>query len=106
MAIVDDDLESEEGLRGAVYLSLFTDRRANDGDPLPAEDGDVRGCWQDEYLPDPDDRYGSKLWLLEREKVTPDLMSQADGYIRVALQWMLDDGVVEEIGVEMELVGG
>lgn len=104
MAIVDDDVLSEEGLRTAVMLSLFVDRRAEEGDELPGDDTDFRGHWGDEFLPDQDDRVGSRLWLLERSKVTPDLGSRAEIYIQEALAWMVSDGVVEEVLVETEVL--
>lgn len=103
---VADDLESEEGLRTAVLLSLYTDRRANNDDTLPGDDSDRRGWLGDELMPDPDDRIGSRLWLLERSKVTSDMRADAENYIREALQWMIDDGVVLEVGVTTELVSG
>lgn len=104
MGLVGDDVASDEGLRTAVLLSLFTDRRAEEGDILPGDDDDVRGHWADEFLPDPDDKMGSRLWLLERSKITEELRTRAELYIREALAWMISDGVVEEVGVETELV--
>lgn len=101
-----DDLESDESLRTAVILSLYTDRQANYDDFLPGEDDDTRGWWADEYLVDPGDKFGSRLWLLERSKATEELRADAELYIREALQWMIDDGVVEEVVVETEVVSG
>ncbi len=40
------------------------------------------------------DRYGSRLWLLQRSKLTNQLVQTVRGYMRECLQWMTDDGVV------------
>lgn len=104
LTLDDDDVAEDEGLRTAVLLSLFVDRRADDGDPLPGEDDDRRGHFGDEFLPDPDDKQGSRLWLLGRSKITNELRTRAELYIREALEWMISDGVVEKVGVETELV--
>jgi len=34
------------------------------------------------------------------------MRADAENYIREALQWMIDDGVVLEVGVTTELVSG
>ena len=39
------DLTTDAGLRTALLLSLFTDRRAEDGDVLPDNASDRRGWW-------------------------------------------------------------
>ena len=104
LGLLSDDVEADEGLRTAVLLSLFTDRRAEEGDVLPSDDGDRRGHWADQFLDD-GDLCGSRLWLLGRSKITPELRTRAELYIREALEWMIVDGVVEEVGVETELVG-
>lgn len=107
MAIVDDDLASEEGLRTAVELSLFLDRRANDDDTLPSEDGDRRGWWGDEFAQVEGDRIGSRRWLLDRSKRRiPDVVRDLEAYDREALQWMIDDLVAEKVDVAVSIQDG
>ena len=48
-------------LKSAVWMSLGTDRRAENDDVLPGGDGDKRGWWGDSFRPR---RIGSRLWLL------------------------------------------
>jgi phage gp46-like protein len=48
---------------------------------------------------------GSNLWLLGRDKATQNAMNLAEQYIREALQWMLDDGVVQDIQVDVSAQG-
>src|SRR5262245_49969605 len=87
--IADDDLALDEGLRTAVILSLYTERRAEPDDDIPSGDGDRRGWWADEFAPVAADRMGSRLWLLDRSAQRSDLARRAEEYIREGLAWML-----------------
>lgn len=102
LVLGDEDLGADDGLRTAVMLSLFTDRRAESDDPLPSDDQDVRGWWADEFLPTPSDRFGSRLWLLDRSADRVEVPRLAEEYDREALGWLLEDKVTERIDVEVE----
>lgn len=91
------DLASEPGLRTAVIVSLFTDRLALPTDPIPDGSRDRRGHWSDSYLPEQGDLEGSRLWLLDREKIMPEVLRRAEDYTREALEWMLSDAVVQQV---------
>lgn len=101
------DLEQSTGLQTAVLISLFTDRRARQDDVLPdPNNNDRRGWWGDLAAPDVDgDKIGSRLWLLEREKTTRNVLERAKQYAKEALQWMLDDGVAVRVDVDVERQG-
>lgn len=87
-------------LATAVLLSLFTDGEAAVDDVIPDRTTNRRGWYGD----DGDDvRMGSRLWLLERSKVTADLVPRARGYIAEALQWMVADGVVASFAIDVAL---
>ena len=102
IALGDYDLTSDQGLRTAVLISLFTDRRADDDDQLPDGSNDRRGYWGDSY-PDIDgDELGSRLWLLSREKQTTDVLIRAREYCQEALQWLIDDGIASTVEVDNE----
>lgn len=103
LAIVDNDLAPDEGLRTACLISLFADRRAEDDDQLPVEDGDRRGWWGDQFAEQEGDRIGSRLWLLERAKRTEDLVPSAEEYAREALAWLVEDRVASRVDVAAEL---
>ncbi len=94
-------LAEDDGLETAVILSLFTDRRAEADDPLPAGD-DRRGWWADAFPSVTGDLVGSRLWLLHREKQTPQTLTRARDYAIEALQWLVDDGIAA--GVEVDAV--
>lgn len=92
-----DDLAIDEGLETAVLLSLFTDRRAENGDPLPEGETDRRGYWGDAVANVAGDRIGSRLWLLAREKQTPTVRARIEEYAREALRWLVEDRVAERV---------
>jgi phage gp46-like protein len=87
------DFEQENGLRSAVIISLFTDRRAED-DEVNGES--LRGWWADTYE---NEKFGSKLWLLDREKQTNENLNRAQEYTDQALQWLIEENVASEIVV-------
>jgi phage gp46-like protein len=102
--LANDGLVTDEGLQTAMVLSLLTDRAAESGDVIPDDETDRRGWWADELANVAGDKIGSRLWLLKREKDTPDVIARAEAYVREALAWMLEDGVAEQIDVEVESV--
>lgn len=97
-------LATDDGLRTAIIISLFTDARARDDDPLPAE-GDRRGWWGDALPQVAGDAIGSRLWLLAREKKLPSVVQRARDYAAEALAWLIADGIVRTVEVEAEAQG-
>ncbi|HLJ65623.1 MAG TPA: phage GP46 family protein [Stellaceae bacterium] len=108
LALEGGDLALDQGLHTAVLISLLSDRLAHPDDELPnaglahgADDGlppDRRGWVGDAFLPD-NDQIGSRLWLLSREKELAPVLALAQTYDREALQWMIDDGVVDRLDI-------
>lgn len=104
VALEGGQLVAEHGLLTAVIVSLFSDRLAQEDDPLPFEDSDRRGWWADIVPPVPADKIGSRLWLLHREKQTQETLLRAGEYAREALEWLVEDQVAERLEVEAEWV--
>ena len=102
IALEGADLVRETGLRTAVLLSLFTDRRAESGD-IP-ESEDPRGWWAD-TIDAGDDRIGSRLWLLGRSKQTTHVPVLAEEYVREALEWFVEDGIADRVDVSATWAG-
>lgn len=98
----NEDLVREEGLETSVFISLFTDRRADEDDELDNPD-DKRGWWGDD-LETNGDQIGSKLWLLDRAKTDQATINKAKDYIYESLEWMLTDGVIADLNVIVERV--
>lgn len=98
----NNDLSTDEGLQTAVTISLFTDRRVS-AEELPQGETDRRGHWGD-VLNDDNDKIGSKLWTLEREKITPQLLEDFKTYCDEALQWFVDDEIAQSVTVTVERI--
>lgn len=97
IAIDGTDLLAEDTLASAVMLSLLSDRTAQAHDVDAG--GDRRGWWADAYADVDGDAFGSRLWLLGRNKQLPGVVQQARAYIAEALQWMITDGLVRALEV-------
>lgn len=98
IGVAGGDLAADDGLRTAVYLSLFTDAPAHDDDPLPAS-GYRGGWWGDALAETPGDAMGSRLWLLRREKQLSSVLVRAQDYAAEALQWLIDDKIAAAVTV-------
>ena len=99
---LNGDFGREDTLATAVLLSLLCDRLAQ-ADEVDAG-ADRRGWWADAYAAANSDAsspesFGSRLWLLMREKQVPQTQSRLRDYVAEALQWMIDDGMVDDVTV-------
>jgi len=104
LQISGPSLENDDGLETAVVISLFTDRRAKPGDPLPDGVLNRRGWWGDSFPSAAGDQIGSRLWMLAREKQLPSVVARAREYALEALQWLIEDGIAREVNVIAEVV--
>lgn len=100
LALDGFDLARDDGLESAVLVSLFTDRRARAEQLRPEEDkSDLRGWWGDFNPEVAGDQTGSLLWLLAREKQTPETLARAKQYCDQALAWMVQDRAASRVNV-------
>jgi phage gp46-like protein len=98
--VTTNAIDVYEDLPRAVIISLFSWRRANKDDDLPASN--KYGWWGDTYPQEINDRIGSRLWLLSRAKLTDETVLKAKEYAEESLQWLIDDGAATEIMVQLE----
>lgn len=94
------DFEADE-LAQAVLISLFSWRRSRDDDGISAPFR--QGWWGDTFTDG--DQIGSRLWLLRREKLTADVVARAVELAQEALQWLIDDGIAQDVDVNAEIAG-
>ncbi|XDF79215.1 phage GP46 family protein [Aliivibrio fischeri] len=91
--MIESGSVQDDSLTALVFISMFTDARAEDSDVLPDNSNDRRGWPGDTFYDEP---WGSRLWLLYREKLTTDVRNRAVKYTEDCLSWMLvesGDGV-------------
>ncbi|EMO4249235.1 phage GP46 family protein [Citrobacter freundii] len=89
LTVTHDGLSLDEGLVTLVIICLFTDARASSDDVIPDGSGDPRGWPGDTFSDSP---WGSKLWLLDREKLTEDVRQRVEDYASLAMQPLLRAG--------------
>jgi phage gp46-like protein len=99
LEILNNDLATDEGLRTAVILSVFTDRTADPNDVLPDGSPDRRGWWADGVPVTAGDQWGSRLWLLERSTLSERNRARAEEYIKESLAWLVVDKVASAVAV-------
>ncbi|MBH3104295.1 phage GP46 family protein [Serratia grimesii] len=87
--IEHNGLSLDEGLVSLVLICLFTDARADISDALPDGTDDRRGWPGDSFS---DFHWGSKLWLIDREKLTEEIRLRAENYATLSLQPLLRSG--------------
>lgn len=85
----------EDSLETAVLVSLFTWAESTDSDTRKRVG---KGWWGDSY-PDANalPLAGSRLYLLERRKVTDATLADAKRYAEESLAWMVTDGVASKV---------
>lgn len=93
------EYQSDE-LVQATLISLFSWRKSNDDDGVNIPNR--QGWWGDTFASETNDRIGSRLWLLRREKLTDDVVARAREYAEESLQWMIDDALASAINVSTD----
>lgn len=96
LVVNNSEIQSDESLKQAVLVSLFTDARCEKSE-LPLGESSLRGFWGDGMF---GEKTGSKLWLLNRSKYTNDTLIKAKEYAKSALDWMISDGLAKDIQIE------
>lgn len=85
------DFVRENGLETAVLLSLKLNARVDEKKSYKNN-----GFWAESLI---GYNIGSKLWLLNRNKITKDTLRLYEQYSKEALKWMIDEGISEKIEV-------
>lgn len=105
LQVLAGELEAETSLESSVLLSLFCDARASAEELERHGSDDPRGYCLDAFAEIEGDRWGSKLWLLERETQTPETLARAIGYAQQALAHFMADGIARAVDVQGEYPG-
>jgi len=107
--LADGTLDDTQSLASAVVVALGTDRLALPEDILPdPDDTDRRGWWADYDAEEVWDGWpiGSRLWLLQRDKITGSgaqrgpTTVRVEHYIHEAIQPFLDRRIGSHLFVE------
>ncbi|MFP3921668.1 MAG: phage GP46 family protein [Dichotomicrobium sp.] len=93
------DFKVTGGMRPALFISLFSDRRARPdevADPLKR-----RGWIGDLYAEIPGDAHGSGLWLYNQRRLTADVRQALRLEALNSLAWLLQDRLVQSVDAEV-----
>ena len=82
------DITADDSFDTSIFASLFSDGRADESQITPPQDrrgwnGDVNTTLEG-YL------FGSKLWLLDQERLVQTTVNKAQDYAQTSLQWLID----------------
>ena len=97
ISIVKDDFEIEKGLETMVLISLFSDARED------ARTNDPRGWWGASVQNEDQlgAQFGSKLWLMLREKQTDENQVRIREWCLESLLWMIDLEIADTVDAEV-----
>lgn len=103
MVIEDGDFKIIDAFDTAIFMSIFCERRAD------ASEQPVnflrRGWWGNLLAQIEGFEIGSKLWLLFQARITQNTLNLAISYLQDGLQWMVTDGLLDNVIVTGELRG-
>jgi len=95
--IEDGDLAVEDGYDTAIWISLFTDARADSSQVLTPENrrgwiGDIISAVSGRQL-------GGYLWLVDQRRLIQKTLNKTIDYTKKSLQWMINDKICSNIEV-------
>jgi len=97
----ESDFGIDNGLETYVIVAIFSDRRISTSE-LPDQESFKRGYWADQFSEIENDKIGSKIWTLLREKKTNNARKKWEDAILESLQIMIDDKIAKDIIVSSE----
>ena len=97
MAFENGDLQLGKSLENAVIVSIGSDSRIAEKkfSGKLADDG----WWGEPSFEN--DLWGSRLFTILKRKKDGNALLLAEHYVKKSLQWMIDDGVVESVDVDV-----
>ncbi|MDR0966650.1 MAG: phage GP46 family protein [Myxococcales bacterium] len=95
------NLATDAGLATSVEISLFCDARIGADEARHRGIDDRRGYWADAFSDSP---WGSTLWALEQEGVTPEAAQLVEQRAAAALQWLTVRGIAAQVSVSATAV--
>ena len=99
LVIEDGDFKKTGGMDSAIFISLFTDRRAHVdevSDPMKR-----RGWSGTQFTNNREGNKGSGLWLYEQRRLDQDTVEGVKIESYQALYWTINDQIVKDIQVNV-----
>lgn len=100
----DGDFATTDGLNTAIIMSLLEERRALASEiPVATR---RRGWWGNQFGEKVGFEIGSKLWLLQQSRLTPDVTAKMRDVANDALIWLVDDNIAIDVNSDVQVVSG
>jgi len=100
----DGDFEKTQGFDTAIAISLFGKRRATPAEVPVATRRE--GWWGNLASLVEDFENGSKLWLLQQERLTNETVNKAKDFVNKSLSWLTEQGFAVNIETDVSVVDG
>lgn len=102
ISVTDGDLTPETGFETAMWVSLFTDARAQPENVVLSENR--RGWMGNVVSPVSGRDLGGLLWLTDQRRLTQNTLNETIDYARKSLSWFVEDGLAINVDVSGEIV--
>lgn len=99
ISFLNGDLKTSASLINSYQISLFCNR--NSGREI--DEIKEGGYWGD--ILEEGHITGSKIWLLDREKITKETINLIQEYALESCKWLIKDGIVISHTIEIEVKG-
>ena len=93
------DLQLASGMDSALLVSLHTDRRARPDEV--ADPWKRRGWCGDDYDGDPEETWGSGLWLYEQARLNQETVEGVKMEVYQCMSWLLQDKMAQSVDVDV-----
>lgn len=102
VVIENGDFANEDGLDTNIWVSLFSDARADISQVAAPEN---RRGWLGNLVSEVTGRQlGGYLWLAEQRRLNQNTLNEILDYIRKSLEWIITDGIALKIDVTGAIV--
>lgn len=98
---VTGDIKTDSGLYETVACALFTNRIAEDTEVIWSQN---RYGWWGSVMSPVGHLIGSKLYQFQRIKIVPETVEGLRRAFVDSLQFLVDDGIAEDVTVDLERV--
>lgn len=102
ISVENNQLKSTDNFKTAIYVSLFTDARADSSQVF--DPSRRRGWIGNIATPIEGKDLGSLIWLTEQERLTTGILNKVIDFANKALDWMIVQNIAKSIEVTGEII--
>lgn len=100
----DGDFATTEGFNTAIDMSILEERRALSSEVSVSTRR--RGWWGNQFSEKVEFEIGSKLWLFQQSRLTPDVVAKMRDAANAALSWLVEDNIAVDVNSVVLVVSG